>query len=266
MADHGMWFLPCCYSSLWIYIISFFFLAYISSTFRFYIKCLFLLLYYIILIVIVIFLFLLWSPRSNNNFHKVSNLLKWTEWIWGIQYNVKGLENYKDGSNYIIVSNHQSSFDMNVVSNFIPPKTTFLAKKDVLYVPFIGMFVWLCGVFLIDRNNHGKAINTMKKAADQIKKDKFNLWIFPEGTRHMGNKLLPFKKGAFHLAQQTQLPILPVVISNYENIVNFSRRKFNTGTIEITILPEVPTEGLESNDVENLTNKVYLMMSKEYEK
>lgn len=178
MADHGMWILPCCFSSLWIYIISFFFLACTSSTFRFYIKYSFLVLYYIIFIVIIIFVVLLWSPGSKNNLHKVSNLLKWTEWIWGIQYDLKGLENYKDDSNYIIVSNHQSSFDMNVVGNFIPPKTSFLSKKDVLYIPLIGQFFWLCGVFFIDRKNHAEAINTMKKAADQIREDKVLYGIY----------------------------------------------------------------------------------------
>lgn len=208
----------------------------------------------------------MWTPRSKSNLHKMSKILKCTEWLWGIQYTVKGLENHKKDSNYVIVSNHQSLFDMHVLANFMPPKTTVLSKKEVLYIPMFGLLYWLAGVLFIDRENRGKAINMMKKVADKIKQEKFNVWIFPEGTRHTGSKLLPFKKGAFHLAQQTQMPVLPVIVSNYENIVNLNKRRFTTGSIDITILPEVSTEGLESSDVEQLTEKVYSIMCKEYEK
>ena len=182
MAEHdhdGMWFLPCCFTSLWIYVISFFFIAYVlSSTFRFCIKCLFLVLYYVTVGILVVFAVSIWTPGSKNNLHKICKRLKWTEWIWGIQYNVKGRENYKKDSNYIIVSNHQSSFDMNVVSNFMPPpKTTFLVKKDVLYIPLFGFLFWIAGVFFVDRGNHGEAMNTMKKVADQIRKEKVKIGI-----------------------------------------------------------------------------------------
>ena len=172
MADPWLWFLPCCFTSLWIYIISFIVLAYsLSSTFRFYTKVLILGLYYCFMFVIT-FVLTIPTPRSKNNLHKVCKFAKWTEPMWGIKYNVKGLENYKKDTNYIIVSNHQSSFDMNVLSNIIPPYTTFLSKKDVLYLPVLGQLLWLAGVFFINRNNHMQAMNTMGNVADEIKKEK----------------------------------------------------------------------------------------------
>ena len=173
MAGHELTsLLPSCFTSLWIYIIPFVLLAYtLSSTFRFYIKCLFLVAYYFIVSCFIILLSL-WTPGSKDNLHRAKKLVGWTQMVLGIKYNVKGLENYKKDSNYIIVSNHQSSFDMNVVANFMPPKTTFVMKKDALYVPFIGLMCWLCGVFFVDRERHSKAMNTMKKAAEQIRKEK----------------------------------------------------------------------------------------------
>ena len=173
MVDHAMWFLPCCLTSLWIYILSFIVIAYsVSSTFRFYIKCSLLLLYYVIVGFVFVFVISIWTPASRNNLHKISKRVKWIHGIWGIRYNLKGLENYKKDSNYVIVSNHQSSFDMNVVVNFVPPQTTVLAKKDVLCIPYIGFLFWLSGVLFINRGNHGKAMNTMKEVADQLKKEK----------------------------------------------------------------------------------------------
>ena len=114
----------------------------------------------------------IWTPASKNNLHKICKRVKWIHGIWGIQYNVKGLENYKKDSNYIIVANHQSSFDMNVVVNFMPPKTTVMVKKDVLYIPCFGFWLWIAGVVFINRGNHDKAINTMKEVAEKLKKEK----------------------------------------------------------------------------------------------
>ena len=172
MAGHGFWLVPSYLASLWIYIIALVLLAYaVSSTCRFYIKFVFLMIYYFTISSLVILLSL-WSPGSKNNVHRASRFLNWTQKLLGIKYNVKGLENYKKDSNYIIVSNHQSSFDMNVVHNFMPPKTTVMVKKDSLYVPFIGFMFWICGVFFVDRHRHSEAMNTMKKAAEQIKKEK----------------------------------------------------------------------------------------------
>ena len=172
MADHGLSFLPCCLTSLWVYVVSFVFIACtLSSTFRFFIKCSLLVVYYTMLSIFCICISLP-TPCSRNNFHKVCNLVKWTQIFWGIQYNVKGIENYKEDSNYIIVSNHQSSFDMNVVANFMPRNTAFMAKRDALFVPFIGLVFWIGGVVFIRRGNHGSAMDTMKKTADQIKEEK----------------------------------------------------------------------------------------------
>ena len=119
-----------------------------------------------------IVVFSLPKPRSKANLHEVCQLIQWTDIVWGVEYNIKGQENYKKDSSYIIVANHQSTFDMNVALNCVPPKTTFLVKREALYIPFIGQFIWMCGGVFIDRKNHEKAMNTMKKVVDEFKKEK----------------------------------------------------------------------------------------------
>lgn len=175
----------------------------------------------------VIILMTMFTPGSRNNIYKISKVFRWTDIIWGIKYNINGIENFKEGQNYVIVSNHQSMFDMNIVLNLAPKRTACVAKRDILYIPVVGFMFWLMGMFLINRKNHDKAVDMLNAAAEAMKREKvcvakliilevwcryqvflsfqFNVLIFPEGTRHQGKHLLPFKKGAFHLAQQTQV-------------------------------------------------------------
>lgn len=238
-------------------------ICFVSSLFRFYVKWFFLGLQYAI-ISILVGLVSLRSPGSAHNLTKCVHYFLWLTKIWGIKFNVKGRENIKKDSNYIIVCNHQSSFDMVCMFHAFPPNTRILSKIELYYTPLLGTAAWLGGAIFVDRKNHNDAINVLKKAVDQINQEKCNVWVFPEGTRTQGDTLLPFKKGGFHLAQQAQIPILPIVFSNYRSIVSFADKHFTTGAIQITVLPEISTEGLERSDVDNLTERVRAAMCKEY--
>ena len=169
-------FIPFSLTSSWIHIISislFVVACSVSSTLRFYIKFCLMLIYYCSWSIIYIIL-LLPTPGSKNNFHKISKvaLRKWMERLWGFHVNVKGRENYKKDAQYIIVANHQSFLDFYAALNFVPPNTTFLAKREALFIPVLGFLLWLTGVHFINRGNHKDAMNTMKKTADQILKKK----------------------------------------------------------------------------------------------
>src|ERR1043165_5507302 len=89
-------------------------------------------------------------------------------------------------------------------------------------------------VFL-DRKNHGSAVQALTKAAQDIKEQKTSVFIFPEGTRARLQEadLLPFKKGAFHMAVQAGIPIVPIVVANYSEIYDSRRKIFRGGEINI---------------------------------
>jgi lysophosphatidate acyltransferase len=110
----------------------------------------------------------------------------------------------------------------------------------------------------INRTNHKSALAAFDSAAQYIRNKRQNVFIFPEGTRSYSPKpdLLPFKKGAFHLAIQAQVPIVPCVCANYAHILSFQKMKFTSGRIPVRVLKPIPTTGLKPEDVEDLMKNV----------
>ncbi|KAF9196233.1 1-acylglycerol-3-phosphate O-acyltransferase [Haplosporangium sp. Z 11] len=126
------------------------------------------------------------------------------------------------------------------------------------------MFMKLSNAIFIDRKNHKKAIESTTQAVSDMKKHNSGIWIFPEGTRSRLDKadLLPFKKGAFHLAIQSGLPVLPIISQGYSHLYDSSKRYFPGGELEIRVLEPIPTTGLTTDDVNNLMEKTRNLMLK----
>lgn len=117
----------------------------------------------------------------------------------------------------------------------------------------------------IDRVNRATALAAFDSAAKTMQRERQSVFIFPEGTRSYSEKaeLLPFKKGAFHLAVQAQVPIVPIVVANYSNLLNVRRKIFRGGRIPVKVLRPVETKGLAKEDVDGLTQRVRGMMLEE---
>uniref|UniRef100_A0A0R3XD99 1-acylglycerol-3-phosphate O-acyltransferase n=1 Tax=Hydatigena taeniaeformis TaxID=6205 RepID=A0A0R3XD99_HYDTA len=164
-------------------------------------------------------------------------------WIVGMQHRVHGIENQVADGPRVIVVNHQSALDI--------PAT---------YASF-GLLVWFLKPILIDRSNRNDSIHKLHDAAKIVKKDQVSVIIFPEGTRGDGKTgLLPFKRGAFHLAVEAQVPIQPVVIAPY-SWLDISNRVARGGICDIFILPSISTIGMIASDVALLTDNVRKKMS-----
>ena len=118
-------------------------------------------------------------------------------------------------------------------ASLFPTKTRIMAKKSLKYTPFFGQFMQAAGAVFIDRGNNAVAVRSLKEAAEDIKKRQTSLWVFAEGTRTSRpyHDVRPLKKGAFHLAVQAGLPIVPVVAENYWHI--YRKGVFNPGTFKI---------------------------------
>lgn len=186
----------------------------------------------------------------------------------GINIKVKN-EHYLKNLPAVVVSNHQSALDVQVLGRIFQPGYTVTSKKSLAYVPFLGWFMALSGTFFLDRARSSKAKKVLDGALQLLKQQRRALFMFPEGTRSGTEKLnmLPFKKGAFHLARQAGIPIIPVVVSNTSTIFNAKRKIFNTGEIQIEVLPPVPTKDLETNeDVTKCCEKVRSGMIKTLQK
>lgn len=169
--------------------------------------------------------------------------------LLGIKIKVKN-EHYLKEKPAVVISNHQSALDILILGRTFTPGITVTAKTALKYIPFLGWFMVASGTFFLDRARGERARKILDGALASLKRDNRSLFMFPEGTRSGTTKLdvLPFKKGAFHLAKQAQIPVIPFVVSNTSNIFHASSRTFNTGEITIEVLPPISTSHLESNE------------------
>lgn len=184
----------------------------------------------------------------------------------GIEVKVEGRKYLEKSSPCIFIANHQSALDILVLGETWPKKCVVTAKKALKYVPFLGWFMSLSGALFLDRSNRSKSLNTLNEGIQEIIDLKGSIWMFVEGTRSHTTKLemLPFKKGAFWLAQHSKLPIVPVIISNTSTINNSKLGIFNQGTIHVKVLEPMSLKDVETKEEMNeFVDKVQTLMVNE---
>ncbi|KAI1326402.1 1-acylglycerol-3-phosphate O [Xylariaceae sp. FL0255] len=184
----------------------------------------------------------------------------------GITFKVEDPNKYLDTTRpAVFISNHQTELDVLMLGCVFPKYCSVTAKKNLKNVPFLGWFMSLSGSVFIDRKNSKDAREAMAGAAAEIQRRKQSVFMFPEGTRSYAKEamLLPFKKGAFHLAVQAGVPIVPIVVANYSHILYMKSLVFNAGTIPVKVLDPIPTTDLTTEDVDELTRSTRELMLKE---
>lgn len=138
---------------------------------------------------------------------------------------VRGKENIENGKSYVIVSNHQSLYDIFLIYGWLGIDIKWVMKKELAKIPGIGFGSRKVGHIFIDRSNSRVAMESLKEAKRKLV-DGTSVVIFPEGTRSKTGQLGAFKKGAFRLAVELELPLLPITIIGTRNILP-------TGTIDL---------------------------------
>jgi len=208
-----------------------------------------------ILIITLAFVAILLTFNSKSAMwiaHKI-----WTPFILfvlGAKMNVTGLEHIDKSKHYIILANHTSNLDIPMLTAGLPLIFYYVAKKEMQKIPLLGWVMTAAGIIFIDRENKMKAIRSMKIAGNKVKKGK-NIMIFPEGTFDGSKGLLPFKKGAFHLAMHAQTDILPVAIVNAEDVwPEQSSLKLKPGKVELRIGKPISTKGLTKDKIDDMSD------------
>lgn len=177
--------------------------------------------------------------------------------IADIQLKIEGWEYLEAHQPCIYVANHQSALDLATLGAIYPRRTILIGKKELLWVPFFGVFYVAAGNILIDRQRTVKAVAGLSEAVEAIRKKSASIWIFPEGTRNKaGQGLLPFKRGAFHMALQAGVPVIPIICSPISELASWKEKRLGGGSLRIRILPPVDTEHFEEKEVEKLTREV----------
>ncbi|XP_033647496.1 1-acyl-sn-glycerol-3-phosphate acyltransferase alpha-like [Asterias rubens] len=167
----------------------------------------------------------------------------------------------------VIICNHQTSLDqLPFLRCWAPGRYSILAKNSLKYTLSYGLGCIASGVIFVDRKDAAQAREASKRCVKFLTEEKGKLWVYPEGTRshQPETDMLPFKKGAFHMAVQAQVPIVAVVFSRYRHMYSSAEKKFDKVKIKVDILPSVSTKGLTAEDVPELTERVRDMMLKRF--
>ena len=165
----------------------------------------------------------------------------------GVRVEVRGLELLDPKQTYVFVSNHRSYLDTAAIFIYTGRRIGLLAKKELLKVPVLGVGMGFVNVMAIDRTNRESAIRTTEAAAKRIQSG-VSFAVFVEGTRAKPGELLPFKKGAFYMARQAGVPVVPVAIKNSDVLMGKGTGEARAGTLEMVLLPPVTTADVETDE------------------
>jgi lysophosphatidate acyltransferase len=215
----------------------------------------------------------------------VARSFKYTmRYATGVTFEIDDPNDYLNSTRpAVFIGNHQTELDVLMLGCIFPKYCSVTAKSSLKSFPFLGWFMALSGTVFIDRKNSSSAREAMAGAADEIRERRQSVYMFPEGTRSYYQEpgLLPFKKGAFHLAVQAKVPIVPVVVANYSNVLSLKTWTFRSGVVpvkgtvskinplcgpsnEFIVLKPIDTSKLTASDVEDLARDVRELILKEH--
>ena len=173
-------------------------------------------------------------------------------WIAGAKLTVSGVENIPKDKPAIYIANHCSHLDIGVLCRIAPVNLHFIGKKELAWVPIVGWYMFIAGHIFIDRKNRRKAVTSLRAAALKIKNGK-NVIMFPEGTRSKDGKLGAFKAGAFHLALDAEVNIIPIHIEGTHEIWPATGNKITPGKLSVHIGKPIDTSKYTKKTVREFT-------------
>lgn len=167
---------------------------------------------------------------------------------------VTGAEHARKGQSYVVVANHQSQYDILVLYGWLKLDLKWVMKQELRKVPGIGIGCEKVGHIFIDRKRPVAARQAISEALERLG-DGIGILFFPEGTRSLDGRLLPFKKGAFVTAIEQDLPVLPVTIAGSRDILPAKSLRLFPGRVRMTVHREISTDGLSIDDMNSLRER-----------
>ena len=178
--------------------------------------------------------------------------------IWTIH--IEGREKAIKGTTYVIISNHQSLLDILLI-NCLRYKFKWISKIENFNVPVIGWYLKMAEYIIVDRGNEESKLEMLGKSYNCLKKG-ISIMIFPEGTRSLNNEIGFFKRGAFQMALEANVPILPVLIDGTGGILPKHGLIFGSGhQIRIKVLDPINPATFGTDNPENLARQLSLLMT-----
>lgn len=165
----------------------------------------------------------------------------------GVRVELEGLENLDPPRPAVLVSNHQSWYDVFALAGHLPVDYRFVGKAELARIPVFGPAWLACGNIAIDRSNRAGAIRSLSVAGQRLVEDRAVVVMFPEGTRSTDGCLLPFKKGAFMLALQLGVPIIPVAVAGTRAIMPKGAWSVRPGTVRVRFGEPIEVDGFDQS-------------------
>ena len=183
-----------------------------------------------------------------------------------VHVDVFNIELIDPDQRYVIVSNHLSMFDIPMLIEYLPVRGRFLAKTELFKIPLFGQGMRTVGIIEIDRSKGGSSREAINEGVQLASERGNSLIVFAEGTRATQSTLLPFHKGAFRIAIDTGLPILPVIVEGTDRISKPGSPIFFPGTATLHVLNPIDTSGMTNkSDLRPLTARVESEMNSVYD-
>ena len=172
----------------------------------------------------------------------------------GVEVEVKGEGRFDPKGTYIFMCNHISNLDPPIVVPLIPRRTSVLVKKELFRIPILAQAMRLADFVVVDRKNRDAAIASVERARAVVEKG-VNITVFPEGTRSKDGKMLPFKKGPFHLAMETGATVVPMSIHGSEALWRKGEFRIYPGVVHVEY--HEPIRPADCRDREDLMERTH---------
>lgn len=209
----------------------------------------------------------------HNAFRPTTRTFKWWATLWaylllsgaGIKVRAEVRGRLTPGEPAVFVANHQNALDIPVLLVGIPHPFGFMAKTELRRVPLIGAVLKRTACLFVDRSDARRAVRSMREAAEHIRSGHAVL-VFCEGARSFGPALLPFRRGAFLLAVEAGVPIVPVTLTDNYRLLDERRAVGRMGTARVVVGAPIPTTGRGRADVPALMEEVRAAMRAELDR
>jgi putative phosphoserine phosphatase/1-acylglycerol-3-phosphate O-acyltransferase len=208
-------------------------------------------------------------PAILNGFSKGTTNMSWNEgvesmmrsigdlgtYVAGITLSIKGEKHLWSHRPAVFILNHQSNADMLIAIKLIRKEARGVAKMELKKMPVVGQILEASGTIFLDRTDKEKAIEALKPAIDSLRSG-ISIVIFPEGTRSYDYTLGRFKKGAFHIAMEAGVPIVPIVLKNAHDVMPRGKNIFNPALVEVIVHPPILTHDWDKNNLDSKIREI----------
>ncbi len=193
--------------------------------------------------------------------------IQWIKANPAAKVTIEGLENVDRHRSYVVVSNHLSNLDAPYHLGLMPVGVRFLAKKELYRIPLFGSTLRAVGMVETDRRAHSPAaLREINQGVAYIIKIKRSVMIYPEGTRSRDGELHAFKKGAFRIAIQNRMPLLPVAIAGTNKVWPHGEKWWRGGQTKMVFHPPIETNGLDDSGIEPLLEQARAVIDETFQR